>query len=255
MSAQDPGKIGGTAILTVAAIALAAFLMGFYVLPSQDRSATVWQRICSAAGFARSPAGELRKVAPPAFTSVVVPNAVFGLGTPEQIGRGATLALRCTVCHGARGLSGADAPNLAGQYSDVIYKQLIDFKRGARADAVMTAMSASLTEEDILELAHYYAYLPRERDHLATASAPALVRVGDPMRNIAPCASCHGSDDRKKGAPSLNGEPQSYLRKQLSGFASGSRKNDANAAMRNVARRLSPMEMDIVTNHYAGISP
>ena len=163
---------------------------------------------------------------------------------------------RCIIDrHGARGLSGADAPNLAGQYSDVIYKQLIDFKRGARADPVMAAMSASLTEQDILDLAHYYAYLPRERDRLAPANAPALVRVGDPMRNIAPCGSCHGSDDRKKGAPSLNGEPKSYLRKQLSGFASGSRKNDANAAMRNVARLLSPVEMDIVTNHYAGISP
>jgi cytochrome c553 len=255
MSAQDPGKLGGTAILTVAAIALAAFLMGFYVLPSQDPSATVWQRMCRAAGFVRSPVGESRQVAPPAYTSVVVPNEVFAVGTPEQIGRGATLALRCTVCHGARRLSGADAPNLAGQYSDVIYKQLIDFKRGARADAVMAAMSTSLTEEDLLDLAHYYAYLPREKDHLAPATAPALVRVGDPMRNIAPCASCHGRDDRKKGAPSLNGEPQSYLRKQLSGFANGSRKNDANAAMRNVARLLSPGEMDIVTNHYAGISP
>jgi cytochrome c553 len=255
MSAQDPRNLGGTAILTVAAIALAAFLMGFYVLPSQDVSATVWQRICSAAGFVRAPAGELRHFAPAAFTSVVLPNEVFGLGTPEQIGRGATLALRCTVCHGARGLSGADAPNLAGQYSDAIYKQLIDFKRGARTDAVMAAMSVSLSEEDILDLAHYYAYLPRERDHLAPASAPALVRVGDPMRNIAPCASCHASDDRKKGAPSLNGEPISYLRKQLSGFASGSRKNDANAAMRNVARLLSPSEIDMVTHHYAGISP
>jgi cytochrome c553 len=255
MSTQDPQKLGVAAILTVAAIALAAFLMGFYLLPGQDPLATVWQKICSAAGFASSAIDESRPVAPAAFTSVVMPNEVLGVGTPEQIGRGATLALRCTVCHGARGLSGADAPNLAGQYPDVIYKQLIDFKRGARADAVMAAMSAALTEEDILDLAHFYAYLPRERDQIAQATAPALVRVGDPMRNIAPCASCHGSDDRKKGAPSLDGEPKSYLRKQLSGFATGSRKNDANAAMRNVARLLSPQEMDIVTNHYAGASP
>jgi cytochrome c553 len=255
MSAQGPRNLGAAAILTVTAIALAAFLMGFYVLPDQDPTASVWQRICSAAGYVRAPAGELRHVAPAGFSSVVVPTDVFGLGTPEQIGRGATLALRCTVCHGARGLSGADAPNLAGQYADAIYKQLFDFKSGARADAVMAAMSASLSEEDILDLAHYYAYLPREKHHLALASAPALVRVGDPMRNIAPCASCHDGDDRKKGAPSLHGEPNSYLKKQLSGFASGSRKNDPNAAMRNVARRMSSAEMDIVAHHYSGISP
>ena len=255
MSAHGPRKLGTTATLSVAALGVAAFLMGFLVLPSQDKPGTVWQRICSAAGIVRLREPPSRQAAPAAFTSVVVPKGVYGVGTAEQIGHGATLALRCTVCHGAQGMSGADAPNLAGQYADVIYKQLLDFKRGARADAVMAALSASLSEEDILDLAHYYAYLPRQKNHPASGGVPALVRVGDPMRNIAPCASCHGSHDRKVGAPSLNGEPRSYLRKQLAAFAGGSRKNDANAAMRSVARGLSAEEIDGVTAHYAGMPP
>jgi cytochrome c553 len=152
-------------------------------------------------------------------------------------------------------LSGANAPNLAGQYPEVIYKELLDYQRGARTNAVMNAMAASLTDLNVLDLARYYASLPREKPRLALADAPALVRVGDPMRNIAPCASCHGSADRKPGAPSLGGEPKSYLSAQLTAFATGARKNDANADMRSVARQLTQAGMDSVTNYYAGVSP
>jgi cytochrome c553 len=151
-------------------------------------------------------------------------------------------------------LSGADAPNLAGQYPEVIYKQLLDYQRGARTDPVMNAMAASLTNDNVLDLTHYYASLRREKTNLALTDAPALVRVGDPMRNIAPCVSCHGVGDRKKGAPSLSGEPKTYLKAQLAAFASGSRKNDANADMRSVARRLSDADRNTVVNYYAGIS-
>lgn len=255
MTPAEPRRLGPFAVLSVAAVGVAAFCMGFYVLPGPDPRATVWQRICRAAGIVPSLDRDSGDLALPGFTSVVITHAALVVGTSEQIGRGATLALRCTGCHGAQGLSGANAPNLAGQYSEVIYKQLIDFKRGARTDAVMNAMVASLTESNMLDLAHYYAYLPRPVGDRPLTDAPALVRVGAPMRNIAPCASCHGSQDGKVGAPSLEGEPMSYLRSQLTAFASGSRRNDANAVMRNEARNLSAGEIDSVTQHYAGTSP
>jgi cytochrome c553 len=254
MTDPNPRKFGAISVLTVAAISVIAFTIGFYILPSPDRSGTVWQRICRAAGFIRTPADYSRQMAPNAFTSAVIPHAMLSAGTPEQIGRGATLALRCTVCHGAQGMSGADAPNLAGQYSEVIYKQLIDYQRGSRTDPVMNTMAASLADEDIRDLAFYYAYLPRPKGRLDLSNAPALVRVGAPMRNIPPCASCHGDKDGKSGAPELNGEPRTYLRRQLTGFANGSRKNDANAAMRSVARHVSTDEMTEVINYYAGNS-
>jgi len=254
MNPDKPHKIGFIATLVVVGIGAFAFFMGFYVLPSEGPIGTIWQRMCRAAGFERTLAEGPLPVAPPTFTSVVVPHEVYGSGTAEQVGHGATLALRCTVCHGAHGLSGADAPNLAGQYPEVLYKQLLDYQRGARTDPVMNAMAASLTNNNVLDLAHYYASLRREKTNLALADAPALVRVGDPMRNIAPCASCHGASDRKNGAPSLGGEPKTYLSAQLAAFASGSRKNDANADMRSVARRLSDADRSTVASYYAGIS-
>jgi cytochrome c553 len=255
MTTQHPRNIGRIAILTVAAIGLAAFTMGFYVFPTRDSSGTLWQRMCRAAGFVRLPADYSALVVPSTFTSVVVPHALLGVGTPDQIGHGATLALRCSVCHGPRGLSGADAPNLAGQYAEVIYKQLLDYQRGARTDSVMNAMSGPLSEEDIRDLAFYYGYLPRQSHHADLSSAPALIRVGDPMRNIPPCASCHGAHDGKDGAPELGGEPGTYLRQQLTSFADGTRKNDVSADMRSVARHVSPAEMTAVIHYYADNQP
>jgi cytochrome c553 len=251
MTAPRPRKIGAIAILSVAAMVVVAFTIGFYILPAQDASGTLWQRMCRAAGLVRLPADYSTLVAPRTFTSVVVPQALLEVGTPDQIGRGATLALRCAVCHGARGLSGADAPNLAGQYAEVIYKQLLDYQRGARTDPVMNAMTGTLGEEDIRDLAFYYAYLPLQKHHPDLSSAPALIRVGDPMRNIPPCASCHGVRDGKAGAPDLNGEPKSYLRHQLTSFANGTRQNDASADMRSVARLVSPEEITAVIDYYA----
>lgn len=253
MNAGNP-RSGISATLTVAAIVIAAFFLGFYILPNPGSEATLWQRICRAAGVVPVLERDATLTVTNSFTTVVVAAQAMRAGTPDEIGRGATLALRCTACHGARGLSGANAPNLAGQYTEVIYKQLLDFQRGARIDAVMGSMVAGLSEANILDLAHYYAYLPRPEQDRSLATAPVLVRVGDPMRNIAPCVSCHGSQNGKAGAPALEGEPKNYLVAQLTAFADGARKNDANAAMRNEARRLTTYEIDVVTDHYAGTS-
>jgi cytochrome c553 len=50
---------------------------------------------------------------------------------------------------------------LAGQYAAVIYKQLLDFRSGARTNAVMSPFAANLSNQAIADLAAYYSYLPR----------------------------------------------------------------------------------------------
>jgi cytochrome c553 len=255
MSPPRTWKLGTLATLGVLALACGAFVMGFYVLPDANPLGTAWQRLCRAAGFVAD-TGSRTAIAPlPGYTRAVIPRVALEVGTARQIGRGATLALRCTACHGAQGVSGADAPNLAGQYPEVIYKELLDYQHGDRVDAVMNAMVATLTAQDLLDLAHYYAYLPQPEHDRPLAQAPALVRVGDPMRNIAPCASCHGSRNGKVGAPNLAGEPRRYLGQQLTAFARGTRRNDANAQMRNEARLLTAAEIVAVTDHYSGLPP
>jgi cytochrome c553 len=136
-----------------------------------------------------------------------------------------------------------------------VIKQLMDYRRGDRASTAMRALSMSLTDRDIHDLAAYYASLPRPKNAPLTdmSTVPPLVKVGDPMRNIAPCASCHGGIEQRLGTPWLEGMPKEYLVEQLAAFASGARRNDSHAQMRNMARSLTAKEIDEVSGFYARV--
>ena len=71
------------------------------------------------------------------------------------------------------------------------------------------------------------------------------------MRGIAPCGACHGELNSKPGAAWLEGQPVVYLRTQLEAFASGARRNDIGEQMRNVARAMTPEEIDAASRFYA----
>jgi cytochrome c553 len=238
-----------------AAIAIVAAIAGFAWLPLQqqgERFHGIWDAICSAAGLVRkSPSEAIVRADYPTTRVEIVPQLFRG-ASAETIGRGATLALRCSMCHGARGLSPANMPNLAGQYAIAIYKELIDFKTGARASAVMAPLVADLNDRDMRELAAYYAYLPRvSLAPPVTDVPPRIVANGAPMRGIAPCGACHGDLASKAGAAWLAGQPAIYLRAQLEAFASGARRNDIGEQMRNVAREMTPAEIDAASRYYA----
>ena len=117
----------------------------------------------------------------------------------------------------------------------------------------MQALAVGLSDANITDLAAYYASLPKARNAPTTYAdaLPVLVRVGAPMRNIAPCVSCHGSVDQKLGAPWLEGMPEAYLAAQLTSFQSGTRRNDSHAQMRNMARSMSADEVASVAAFYA----
>jgi cytochrome c553 len=245
-------SVGALVALTVLSI-----LVGFVWLPSVhgDFSAGgVWASICRAAGvpstwaFGPGAAGGIGH-----STEVVLERSMTRDTAPQAVGRGATLALNCTMCHGAQGLSASDAPNLAGQYPEVVIKQLLDYRSGRRSSSIMEALARNLSDRDIDDLAAYYAYLPKARAGPTTYgdALPKLVRVGDPLRNVAPCISCHGSVDQKLGAPWLEGMPKAYLVEQLNAFESGTRSNDSHAQMRNMARTLTASEIDQVAGFYA----
>jgi cytochrome c553 len=180
----------------------------------------------------------------------IVPQMLQG-ASAESIGRGATLALRCAMCHGARGLSQADSLNLAGQSPVAIFKQLNDFKTGARTSAVMAPLVANLSDADMRDLAAYYTYLPRPFDHPPIAGRPRIVASGAPMRGIAPCGACRGDLDSKAGAGWLRGQPAVYLHTQLEALSSGTPHNDIGEQMRNIARRMTAAEMGAATEFYA----
>ena len=186
-------------------------------------------------------------------STVVVSPEMLPTATAESIGRGGTLTLRCTMCHGPRGVSDAKTPNLAGQYAPAIYKQLRDFKSGARSNPIMNPLVQNLIDQDMRDLGAFYAYLPRlQAYHPGHAPAPQIVIHVAPMRNIPPCAACHGAIGYKVGTEWLEGESPVYLRAQLEAFASGARHNDISEQMRNVPRGMRPAEIEAAATYYAG---
>jgi cytochrome c553 len=244
-------------VLGTIGLALVSALIGFVWLPSAQRDAGfsgIWNAICSAAGAPRNwYSGDIPVAPKTKLSQVEVTPQLLTSVSANSVGRGATLALRCTMCHGERGMSEANSPNLAGQYASVIYKQLLDFQSGARNNAVMSPMAANLSDQDMRDLAAYYANLPRPpaQRKVSEALAPPIVAHGAPMRNIAPCASCHGGIDNKAGSPWLDGLPAAYTKAQLIAFHDGARTNDINEVMRNVARNMTPDEIDAAAAYYA----
>lgn len=70
----------------------------------------------------------------------------------------------CKSCHGMDGM-GIDAtyPKLAGQFADYMEKALKDYRSGDRSNAIMAGFSATLTDEDIENVAYYYSTLKENR--------------------------------------------------------------------------------------------
>ncbi|MGA1805472.1 c-type cytochrome [Rhizobium sp. HT1-10] len=247
-----------TSVGATVAIFLASVMMGFVLLPYAEpdsRLGTLWDQICNAAGFPVRRSATA--IVSPSFTVSTAKFDIAALSQPpaSSIGRGATLAQKCAICHGPTGISRADSPNLAGQYAVAIYKQLQDFKTGARVNATMSPFTAGMGEQDMHDLAAYYAYLPRlpEQQPADGAPAPRIVVSGAPMRGIAPCGSCHGDIENKMGTPWIGGQPAAYIAAQLEALASGSRRNDNSQQMRNIARGMTPEEIAEAARYYASL--
>jgi len=253
LTPKDPWFWGS--VLLMAALFIVSAVIGFVVLPLLQPNLhprTIWQAICSAAGVVKLPSSAAPVEPDFVTSSVVVNSSMFEGGDAEAIGRGATLAHQCAICHGADGISHTNFPNLAGQYAEVIYKELNDFKSGARVNATMSPFAQALTDREMRDVANYYASLPKLG---SMGQAPVIVTNGAPLRNIPPCGSCHGDIDHKIGSPWLDGEPPAYIKAQLEAFASDARRNDISKQMRNIARGLTPQEIDAAANYYASLPP
>jgi cytochrome c553 len=237
------------------AMVVLSLIVGFALLPyagTNSQLTSIWDAICSAAGVPR--ATDVSEAAKPGFTtSNVAMNSQMFATDARAVGRGATLAMQCAICHGSNRQGQADTPNLEGQPAAAIYKQLRDFKAAARTNAIMSPFAVKLSEQDMLDLAAYYSYLPRQPGSHPdpTVIAPQIVARGAPMRNVPACSSCHGTTDAKLGTPWLDGQSAAYIKAQLQAFATGGRRNDISEQMRNIARQMTAAEIEEAARYYA----
>jgi cytochrome c553 len=239
------------------AMVVLSLIAGFVLLPyaaTNSQLTSLWNAICSAAGVPRATVVSESPKSTFVTSNVVMIPQMFGPADTRSVGRGATLAMQCAICHGSNRQGQVDTPNLEGQPAAAIYKELRDFKSGARTNGVMGPFAVKLSEQDMLDLAAYFSYMPRQPgSHPDPAeTAPQIVARGAPMRNVPACAACHGTTDAKLGTPWLDGQSAVYIKAQLQTFATGARHNDISEQMRNIARQMTAAEIDEAARYYAG---
>ena len=174
-------------------------------------------------------------------------------------GRPNSGVVACEACHRptGEGDAGSAFSNLTGLTKEYIAKQLSDFRSGARESRVMQVVAENLSAAEIESLSVYYASLPPLPLSTNIPEAPqigiVLAETGDASRGLRSCISCHGRNairaDRK--IPVLYGQVPLYLRNQLIGWQEGSRKNDAGSGMADIAKKISPAEIDAVSIYFA----
>lgn len=179
-------------------------------------------------------------------------------GDPEA---GAAKAATCAACHGADGNSvNPQWPSLAGQHAGYLADTLRAFKEGKRSDVLMNAQVMALSDEDIEDLAAYYAQqvaVTRTADPELAAAGERLYRGGDKKSDIAACIACHGPAGRGNapaGYPAVYGQHAAYTAKQLLDYQNGNRSSDGNTQiMRNVSSRLSQDQINAVAAYIQGL--
>ncbi|HEY2676155.1 MAG TPA: c-type cytochrome [Steroidobacteraceae bacterium] len=173
---------------------------------------------------------------------------------------GAAKAATCQACHGANGNStNPEWPSLAGLGADYIADQLKNFKDGKRANPVMMPMTSTMTADDMADLGMYFDSLPNtglEADPSYWQAGEKLYRAGDLSREIPACMACHGPTGKGNGPakfPALRGQHATYVIKQLTDYASGTRTTGPNGIMQTIAKRLSPDDMRNLASYLQGI--
>lgn len=187
----------------------------------------------------------------------------LGLVAGAQAGdaqAGKKIAGACAACHGQDGNSAAASfPKIAGLGEAYTLKQLKDFKSGARDNAIMKGQVAGLNDQQMADLAAYFAGKKRTvgyADKDKVALGEKIYRAGNMATGVPACLACHGPDGSGMSAaayPALGGQHADYIKAQLVSFQEDKRSNDASKVMRDIAGRMSNKEVAAVAAYIQGL--
>lgn len=175
-----------------------------------------------------------------------------------DLAKGQATAATCQACHTADGSRGSPAnPILQGQHPEYIVKQLTEFKAGKRKNAIMGGMAAPLTEEDMQNVAAFYASKQAKPGFAKVKDTVALgeqiYRGGIAAKQVPACAGCHSPNGAGIPAqyPRVAGQHGDYTEAQLTAFRAGTRANSPQ--MMTIAAKLSDKELKAVADYIAGL--
>ena len=136
------------------------------------------------------------------------------------------------------------------------------FQSGDRQNVTMMPFAQMLSEQDMLDVAAYFAAqkpTPKGADPALVSRGQQIYRGGVPERGIAACIACHGPGGHGNpfaAYPRIGGQHSAYVAKTLQEYASGDRRSDvdANQMMRNVAALLLEDEIRALASYVQGLN-
>jgi cytochrome c553 len=167
----------------------------------------------------------------------------------------------CVACHGQTGNDSLlpAVPKLGGQGEKYLLKQLQEIKGGVRPVPLMTGMLDNLSEQDLADVAAFYADQEQalgavEEDKRSLGEA--IYRGGIADIGVAACSACHapnGKGNAAAGYPALSGQDVAYTEAQLKAFREGARNNDQAEVMRAIVARLNDREIAALASYVSGL--
>lgn len=163
--------------------------------------------------------------------------------------RGKALSYTCLGCHGIAGYKNAypnySVPKLEGQHPEYLVIALQAYKSGERAHMTMHSQASSLSDQDMADIAAFFAGEPLRPNPQSERSPPQAV---------AQCVACHGADGIGIVAqyPTLAGQHADYLARSLQQYKIGARKN---AVMATFAAALKEAEIAQIAEYYSQQQP
>ncbi len=191
--------------------------------------------------------------------AAAAPAAVVAVAAKPDLVKGeASFNGVCASCHGVGGNSGTPAnPKLAQQHPEYLVKQLQEYKSGKRKNAIMQGFAATLSDDDMKNIAYWAASQKAKpgfaKDKALVALGERIYRGGIADRQIAACAGCHSPNGAGMPSqyPRLGGQHAEYTAAQLTYFRDGIRNN--NLQMTQVAAKLNDREIRAVADYIAGL--
>ena len=158
---------------------------------------------------------------------------------------GKAISYTCLGCHGIEGYKNAypmySVPKLEGQHPEYLAAALQEYRSGDRAHMTMHAQASMLSDQDIADIAAYFAGKP-----LVSQGKPA----GAPPQAATLCVSCHGQDGVAIAPtyPSLAGQHEDYIARAIDEYRKGGRKNPI---MKGFAATLKDDDVEVIAKYFA----
>jgi cytochrome c553 len=164
-------------------------------------------------------------------------------GDPKH---GKAISYTCLGCHGIEGYKNAypmySVPKLEGQHPEYLAAALQEYRSGDRAHITMHSQASTLSDQDIADIAAYFAGKP-------------LVTQGNKPAGTAPqaatlCVSCHGQDGVAiaPAYPSLAGQHEDYIARAIDEYRKGGRKNPI---MKGFAATLKDDDVEVIAHYFS----